>query len=482
MTSKKSEAVNYSEGGGASGVLDISRADDILNAIGYGPLQVLAFTLAGLTAIAFGMELVLFGILDMPIQEQWNLTSVQYAILPSVTGVGSIIGGFVYSFICDNYGRVWPYFLIMMHMGVGGVASAFSPNFPCLIVLRTFVSVAGTGVSTVMFSTLVEFLPPKNRAKILVCVLILQSLGICLLFGLGWWLLPTYPLYGWRYLVLATTVTYFLTAFYRLGFSIQSPRFLIAKGRHKEAKEVFMKMARLNGKNLEIGDCCNINSSSEKEPLVKLDRKPSRRMLSELLAIFRPPYLRSTLCLSIVFVTENAALSLVIYLPQVLAGFGLNPYFTSLVGYAGQIPGIILLSIIVEWPGVGRLNSLRFFTLMSIAAFLLFAFVPNEAAISVAVILVYFSMVPVVSLLYTYISELYSTSVRTTSIAYFVNLAAVFSFGTPYLSGWLAGLKSRWIFPTTWAGVFVVQFLVSLILNVETLNRDLPDTSQENKK
>ncbi len=50
--------------------------DDILNYIGYGPLQVLAFLLAELTAFAFGLEMVIFAYLDIPIQDQWNLTSV----------------------------------------------------------------------------------------------------------------------------------------------------------------------------------------------------------------------------------------------------------------------------------------------------------------------------------------------------------------------------------------------------------------------
>ena len=88
-----------------------------------------------------------------------------------------------------------------------------------------------------------------------------------------------------------------------------------------------------------------------------------------------------------------------------------NPYFTSFFGYLGQIPSILLMSIIVEWKGVGRLNSLCFFTLTTVALFLLFALVHNLVATSVLTIFIYFGMVPQISLLFMYMSEVYPTAI-----------------------------------------------------------------------
>ena len=46
--------------------------DNILNFIGYGPLQFIAFCLAGLSAIAFGLDMVIFAFVDIPVQQEWK--------------------------------------------------------------------------------------------------------------------------------------------------------------------------------------------------------------------------------------------------------------------------------------------------------------------------------------------------------------------------------------------------------------------------
>lgn len=456
--------------------------DEILNYIGYGPLQVLAFILAGLTSISFGLEIVIFAFLDIPIQEKWNLTSVEYAILPSSTGVGNIIGGFLYGLLCDHYGRVWPYALILAHVGVVGLASAFSPNFPTLVALRTVASMAVTGAATVMFSTLVEFLPARNRGKIMVAVLLIETVGICSMGGLAWWLIPSYPVYGWRYIIVAASVPYFIPALYRLIFSIQSPRFLISKGRYREAQCVFKKMACLNGRELPevfVSDFTIQNIASNRDEDLGSSRMlcvKSNPLIAGFKALFKLSQLRTTLCLCVIFVIETASyMSASIFLPSVLKKFGVDPYFVSFMGYLGQIPGIILMSIVVEWQGVGRLNSLRAFTLMTMGSFVLLAFLQNAAAIAVSVVLIYFSMVPIISLLSTYISEIYPTEVRTFSLGFFNNLSAAAGLFFPFVGGYLASVEIHWLFPTVWAALFLVQFVVSLFLNVETLKRNLVD-------
>ena len=195
-----------------------------------------------------------------------------------------------------------------------------------------------------------------------------------------------------------------------------------------------------------------------------------------LLKMFMPPYLHSTVCLSIIYVTETVAyFSSTTFFPALLKVYGMDPYFTSFIGYLGQLPGIMLMSIIVEWNGVGRLNSLRFFTLMTLCSFLALAFIQNAAVIAVSTILVYFSMVPIISLLFTYISEIYPTEIRTFALGYYNNLSALFGIFLPYVAGYLMEVKIHWLFPVVWAGVFLFQLIVSLFLNVETLRRNLLD-------
>ena len=432
-----------------------------------------------MTAISNGLELVLFTFIDIPMQQEWNITSVEYGLLPSTTGVTNIIGGFFYSFLSDSYGRVWPYSLALFHLGIVGLASAFSPNFAVFLTLRDIASFALPAVASVLYSTFVEFLPVRNRGKILVSILVVQAVGACVTGGIAWWVIPTYVKNGWRYLVIATTVPQLLSAAYRLFiFPLQSPRFLIAKGRFEEARKVFEKMARLNGKKLD--DILPKGEKFEDVVNVSIEKKipVCTQFWRNLAAMFKPPYLTVTILISIIYITSSTAYycSSVFFL-QVLKKFGTDPYFASFTGYLGQIPGILLMSIIIEWRGVGRINSLRFFTIITIVSLLLFAFIRNQVATPVLTVFMYFGMVPQVSLLYTYMSEVYPTAVRSTAIVFINNISAGVGIAAPYFSGYLSQVSIPWVFPTVWAGFYLFQFVVSLLLRHETLGQNLHDTT-----
>ena len=442
-------------------------------------MQVIAFILAGITAISYGLEVVIFTFVDIPIQKEWNITSVEYGLLPSTTGVTNVIGGFFYSFLSDSYGRVWPYALAVFHLGIVGLASAFSPSFPLFVLLRDLTSFALPAVSSLLYATFVEFLPVRNRGKVIVLVLVVQAVGACVTGGLAWWLIPTYIERGWRYLIIATTIPQLFCALYRLFiFPLQSPRFLIAKGRFREATQVFKKMALLNRKNL--GDILpkGMKLEADVDVSTRIRTHVCSSYWKNLASIFKPPYLKMTVPICLIYVTSSTAyVCSSIFLLRILKEFGTDPYFTSFTGYLGQIPGILLMSIIVEWRGVGRINSLRFFTLITIAAFLLLAFVRNQIATSVLTVFLYFGMVPQLSLLYTYMSEIYPTAIRSTAIVFNNNLAAAVTIGVPFFSGYLSQVSIPWLYPTVWAAFYSFQFIITFLLRWETLGQNLRDTT-----
>ena len=401
---------------------------------------------------------------------------MEYGLSPSTTCVANIIGGFLYSFLIDSYGRVWPYALALVHLGLVGLASAFSPTFTVFLTLGNVASLALPAISSVLYTTLVEFLPIRNRGKIVVSVLVVQAVGACITGGLAWWLIPTYTERGWRYLVIATAIPKFISAAYRLFiFPLQSPRFLIAKGRLKEARKVFEKMAWLNCKNFDEilpKDKNIVCTSSDKNVPV------CSQFCKNVSGLFKAPYLAVTISMSIINVTAMTAYYCSsVFLLQILKEFGTDPYFASFVGYLGQIPGILLMAIIVEWRGVGRINSLRFFNLITIISWLLFAFVRNQIATPVLTIFLYFGMVPQISLINTYLSEIYPTAIRNTALVFINSIAAIAGIGAPYFSGYMTQVSIPWLYPVVWAGFYFIQFVVSLFLRHETLGQNLQDTA-----
>ena len=153
-----------------------------------------------------------------------------------------------------------------------------------------------------------------------------------------------------------------------------------------------------------------------------------------------------------------------------------NLYFTILVVFAAQILGILLMSIIVEWPCMGRLNSLRLFAALSSLFFLLLTFIQTQVSIPVLLVLIYFSIAPIATLLYTYISETYPTNIRALTTAFFYSLQSLCGCILPFVSAYTVESKeSHWLYPAFWAGIFALQFVLALVLKYEPYAKKLTD-------
>jgi MFS family permease len=456
--------------------------DDVMDFIGFGPFQVVAFFLAGIASFSFSLDAALFAFIVKPVEEEWSLTPLQFAVLPSLTGVANIIGGFFYGYLSDTFGRVWPFALCSFNIGIFSLASAFSPNFYTLVALRFGTSLGMTACLSLLYPLLVEFLPIKNRGKTLISLYLVQAITACVTGGLAWWLIPTYKKYGWRYLTLITSVPAFVTLVYRLVFYVESPRFLISKGRYKAARKILDKMARWNGKKLDE----YLPQTKEFSELVVTDFTESSgchnlsQTLRNFLYIFKRFYLRTTLSLLVINITNTGAFwGASLFLPSLLADLTSSSYFIAFMGYLGQIPGIILMLIIVEWRGVGRLNSMRLYTALTIVFLLLFGLYQNEAATPVFTIMIIFSMIPIAALVNAYSSESYPTTFRALALNLFNNVGAFVNIFTPYIGGYSTELfvQRPWLFSLVWVVFYTVQMIATFFLTREPLGMKLQDSN-----
>lgn len=169
-----------------------------------------------------------------------------------------------------------------------------------------------------------------------------------------------------------------------------------------------------------------------------------------------------------------------LFLPTLLENLGVNPYSGVLIGFAAQVPGILLMAIIIEWPWFGQLNSFRIFMGVSAIFFFLFAFVQNEVTIPLFMIFLYFALCPTIPLVHTYSAELYPTEIRTLALSLINSSESVSTIWVPFCSGYLADLSRvyPWLSPTVWGVVVVFGALVSFGLSKETRGRHLQETFQ----
>ena len=454
-------------------------ADDVLNFVGFGPFQVIALLMAGVTYFAYGVDASIFMYIGDDVRAHWNISETLYAALPASTAVPNVAGAFLFSYLTDRFGRVWPYAVCMIWIGLFSMASAFANSFELLVVLRCCASLGLGAIAGLTFPTLIEFLPVQNRAKASMINSLIGIIGLCISCGLAWCLLPRYPGLGWRYYIIACGGPSVLVGIFRLILHVESPRYLIARGMMGRAWNVFKIIARFNGKDINTfsskENFCrdfSLNESCEHTKKIK-----NKFILLQLLEIFRKRYLRRTIPLSFMIMTQSLGyFTSQLFLIDFLKRIGGDPYFSILSLSVAQIPGYLLMSIIVEWPEVGRLNAFRFFSTLAMVFFILLACIQNTVSIPVLLILIYFSAAPNLALIYTYVSEAYPTTIRAISTSYFYVIQALSYMVGAFVSGYVEDLPQTWLYPVVYAGVFLLQLVVGLVLNHKTYGRRLQDT------
>ena len=166
----------------------------------------------------------------------WELTYAQTAFLVLTSGVGAIVGGYLWGYIADKIGRRKVFIATVLNFSLFTGALALVPEggWFLLGILRFFVGLGVGGLYSVDMPLVQEFVPSSKRGLMggLVGVAIPLG-GIVLGSSLAAFLAPTI---GWRGLVLIGAVPALLSLYIRTSVP-ESPRWSLNNGRREEAKE-----------------------------------------------------------------------------------------------------------------------------------------------------------------------------------------------------------------------------------------------------
>lgn len=166
------------------------------------------------------------------------------------------------------------------------------------------------------------------------------------------------------------------------------------------------------------------------------------------------------------------------YLPEYMGSIDIDPYFNMFAVFIGEIPGLCLAMVFIDHRKLGRIRCLRLFSFSTALGLLLFAFTNIHIAKTVFVILVYFFMVPIYSILNTYTPESYPTDSRSIAMAWVYMVIAFPGIITAFLGASVLSTNITWLYPTVAAGFFLLQFLFTFGLTSETAGKDLKDNKQ----
>uniref|UniRef100_A0A671X0X4 Solute carrier family 22 member 16 n=1 Tax=Sparus aurata TaxID=8175 RepID=A0A671X0X4_SPAAU len=172
---------------------------------------------------------------DLVCEREWLAKLCQPTFM-----LGVLIGALVFGDIADRVGRVRIMMFTSLCQFVLGVSVAFSGNYYMFIVLRFLLAMVSSGYLVVVFVYVTEFTGIKVRTWTSMHVHAAFAVGIMVVALTGylvrvWWIYQ---------IILSTCTSPFLLFCWKFP---ETPFYLIAKGRYKEAETLLETIARFNG-------------------------------------------------------------------------------------------------------------------------------------------------------------------------------------------------------------------------------------------
>lgn len=195
--------------------------------------QRLLLVLIGVGSMLEFWDAYLIGFIMAFLIKPWGLT---YGIMGTVllaSGAGAILGGVVWGWMADRYGRKPVFVGSLLLLAAASVGLAFTPDggWIYMAALRTVIGFCTAGYF-IQIALVNEFMPPKKRATLTGVVSAITTFGLLLGSFSGAYIIPSI---GWRWtfaLGAAPAVIALIGAY----FIPESPRWLALRGRREEAR------------------------------------------------------------------------------------------------------------------------------------------------------------------------------------------------------------------------------------------------------
>jgi putative MFS transporter len=411
------------------------------------------------------MDLGMLTYLLGSIKSTFHLSAPQAGALSSMSFLGMFFGAALAGVLADRFGRRVVFQWSMVVWGLGSFLCAYAATVRQLMVYRMLLGF-GMGMEFPIGQSLVsEFIPAQQRGRYIALLEGFWPLGFIMAGVLAYLVLP---LGGWRAVFIAEAVPALFVLVVRRGVP-ESPRWLEARGRQKEAEQV---MAEFEGRVRSAGNLAEL-------PLpVKLPAPLAEGFQRfSLVELWRPDYARRTIMVwALWFFALIGYYGLTTWLSALLqeAGYSVvrSTLYVVLISLAG-VPGFFCAAWAVEqW---GRKPSTIVALIGSAATAYLYGNAANVVELIGFGLGMQFFMFAMWSVIYAYTPELYPTHARATGAGCASSIGRVGALLGPVVVGIIKPAYGQGAVFMLGAGAFVLAALVVAVLGIETRGKALEE-------
>lgn len=187
-----------------------------------------------------GYILGIVGIALTQMEPMLHLSSTWQGLIGGSALGGMFLGGAVFGYVTDRIGRRLMYTLDLWVIVITSVLMVFAVNAPEVFGLRVVMGIAIGADYPIATALLAEFSPKKHRGTMLGLQIVAWYVGVTVAYLVGYLLMGIGPS-AWRWMLASSAVPAFALVIMRHG-TPESPRWLIAHHREKEARQVIKEV------------------------------------------------------------------------------------------------------------------------------------------------------------------------------------------------------------------------------------------------
>lgn len=415
--------------------------------------------LSGLGWMFDGLDTILLSLALPALMLGWKLSATQVGLVGTVDRLGALCGAAVAGLLADRYGRRALFQATLLIYSLSTGLLALTANLSSFLLIRFFVGLGLGGELPVVVTLVTEWVPARQRGRLVSLLSSFWSYGWILAALVGFLIIPSF---GWQAAFLVGALPALYVFVLRRGVP-ESPRYLIAAGRHKEAMEVLHR-AGVREEVLDLNSTASFDS----------DLTPSSVKL-----LFARSYLRRTILVWVLwFSLFFTFYGIFIWLPSLLLARGLglarSLEYILLMSLA-QLPGYFLTGYLAD--RVGRRWTFVALMILSAISAGIFGTTVEPAEVLFWGALLNFFNAGAFALAYAYTPEVYGTGVRATGTGWATAFgragAAIAPLTVGLLLEFLPGAQGQALVFYLMVGFFILAATAMAVLAVETKDKSL---------